>query len=213
VRRETASGYLKEAGIVLRPPGNWGRAAPKPAIEVITDSGGGKPFSAGDDDPACAKPANMVTTDFGAELAASASTAVEPKPGRSPSASVCAPYRDTIEVGLSRGRNAMAFRRGAALQILYEAPHALITGVEAAEVHQVLPDDRSRCCFRWASDTTALDTQLTAALQQLARKRGQFAHASFKAHQPIDPRTERDNIQKNIFPELKKLDRRLTDLA
>jgi transposase len=109
VRRETASGYLKEAGIVLRPPGNWGRAAPaKPAIEVITDSGGAKSLAAGDDDPACAKPANVVTTDFGAELAASAPTAAEPKPGRSPSASACAPYRDTIEVGLSRGRNAMA---------------------------------------------------------------------------------------------------------
>jgi transposase len=109
VRRETASGYLKEAGIVLRPPGNWGRAAPaKPAIEVITDSGGGKPLAAGDDDPDCAKPANGVTTDFGAELAAGTPTAAEPKPGRSPSASACAPYRDTIEVGLSRGRNAMA---------------------------------------------------------------------------------------------------------
>ena len=108
VRRETASGYLKEAGIVLRPPGNWGRAAPaKPAIEVITDSGG-KLLAAGEDDPACAKPANVVTTDFGAELATSAPTAAEPKPGRSPSASACAPYRDTIEVGLSRGRNAMA---------------------------------------------------------------------------------------------------------
>ena len=109
VRRETASGYLKEAGIVLRPPGNWGRAAPaKPAIEVITDSGCGKPFPAGDDDPACAKPANVVTTDFGAELAASAPTAAEAKPGRSPSASACAPYLDMIEAGLSRGRNAMA---------------------------------------------------------------------------------------------------------
>jgi transposase len=109
VRRETASGYLKEVGIVLRPPGNWGRAAPaKPAIEVLTDSGGGKPFPAGDDDSACAKPAKVVSTDFGAELAARASTAAEPKPGRSPSASACAPYRDTIEVGLSRGRNAMA---------------------------------------------------------------------------------------------------------
>jgi transposase len=109
VRRETASSYLKEAGIVLRPPGNWGRAAPaKPAIEVITDSGGGKPFPAGDDDPACAKPANVVTTDFGAELATSAPTAAEPKPGRGPSASACVPYRDAIEVGLSRGRNAMA---------------------------------------------------------------------------------------------------------
>ena len=108
VRRETASGYLKEAGIVLRPPGNWGRAPAKPAIEVITDSGGGKPLAAGDDDPACAKPANVVTTDFGAELATSAPTAAEPKPGRSPSASACAPYLDTIEAGLSRGRNAMA---------------------------------------------------------------------------------------------------------
>lgn len=47
-------------------------------------------------------------TDFGAELAVSAPTAAEPKPGRSPSASACAPYRDAIEVGLSRGRNAMA---------------------------------------------------------------------------------------------------------
>jgi hypothetical protein len=35
-------------------------------------------------------------------------TTAEPKPGRSPSASACAPYLDTIEAGLSRGRNAMA---------------------------------------------------------------------------------------------------------
>jgi len=82
VRRETASIYLKEAGIALRPPGGWGRASPaKPAIEVITD--------------------------FGAELAAAAPSATEPKPGRSPSASACAPYRDAIEVGLGKGRNAM----------------------------------------------------------------------------------------------------------
>jgi len=49
-----------------------------------------------------------VITDFGAKLAARAPAAAEPKPGRSPSASACAPYRDAIEVGLSRGRNAMA---------------------------------------------------------------------------------------------------------
>ena len=59
----------------------------------------------------------------------------------------------------------------------------------------------------------ALDTQLILALNQLARKRGQFAHASFKAHQPIDPRTERDNVHNNILPELKKLDRRITALS
>jgi hypothetical protein len=33
---------------------------------------------------------------------------VAPKPGRSPSASACEPYREVIELGLSRGRNAMA---------------------------------------------------------------------------------------------------------
>ncbi|HSU07200.1 MAG TPA: IS21 family transposase, partial [Acetobacteraceae bacterium] len=121
VRRETASGYLKQAGIVLRPPGGWGRAAPakpangvitdpalsKPAIEVITDSAGEKPLLAGGAAPASAKPANEVITDFGAELAAAA-PGTAPNPGRSPSASACAAYQDAIEVGLSRGRNAMA---------------------------------------------------------------------------------------------------------
>lgn len=38
VRRETASGYLKQAGIAVRGPGRWVRAA-NPAIEVSTDSG------------------------------------------------------------------------------------------------------------------------------------------------------------------------------
>src|SRR5262249_9833890 len=32
----------------------------------------------------------------------------EPRPGRSPSASICEPYREAIELGLSRGRNARA---------------------------------------------------------------------------------------------------------
>src|SRR6516162_1189211 len=88
--RETASEYLKEAGIAVRPPGGWGRAGPaKPANEVTTDS-----------DPAASKPANEMTTDFGAEVGAS--------PGRSPSASASAIHREAIELGLSRGRNAMA---------------------------------------------------------------------------------------------------------
>src|ERR1700739_3659863 len=42
-RRETASQYLKAAGIAVRSPGGWGRLAAKPANEVITDSGAGKP--------------------------------------------------------------------------------------------------------------------------------------------------------------------------
>jgi transposase len=113
VRRETAAAYLKAAGIAFRPPGRWGRHPPaKPANEVITG-----PTSAERTDAVCAeasaaKPANAVTTDFGAELATSAPAAPEPQPGRSPSASACAPYQDTIELGLSRGRNVVAIWQG-----------------------------------------------------------------------------------------------------
>jgi hypothetical protein len=57
-----------------------------------------------------------------------------------------------------------------------------------------------------------LDAQLVAACNQLAQKRGQFAHASFKTHQQVDPKTERDNIRDNILPELKNLEKRLTEL-
>lgn len=89
VRHETASGYLKAAGIPVRPPGAWGR---KPAAKaanadrVTTDS-------------ATAKPANgdEVTTD-----SAAATTL------RSPAASACEPYKELIESGLTKGRNAMA---------------------------------------------------------------------------------------------------------
>lgn len=54
-----------------------------------------------------------------------------------------------------------------------------------------------------------LDSRLVTACNQLGRKRGQFAHASIKTHQQVDPKSERDNIRKNVIPELKRLDRRL----
>ena len=41
VRRETAAGYLKAAGFVLRPPRGWGKKPPAPANSangVTTDS-------------------------------------------------------------------------------------------------------------------------------------------------------------------------------
>lgn len=34
IRRETASGYLKQAGIAVREPGRWGRAANPAATKV-----------------------------------------------------------------------------------------------------------------------------------------------------------------------------------
>jgi transposase len=93
VRRETATGYLKAAGIAVRPPGGWGRLPPaKPANNPTTDP---EPDS---------KPANEVTTDSGA-CSTAASGDGERSPGPS---SACDPYRGTIELGLSRGRNAMA---------------------------------------------------------------------------------------------------------
>ena len=92
VRRETAADYLRAAGIGLRPPGAWGRSAPaKPANEVIPD-------------PEAAKPASRaeVIPDSGT---GSASQPVAPQNG-SASRSACEPHRETIELGLSKGRNA-----------------------------------------------------------------------------------------------------------
>src|SRR5215813_10632914 len=100
VRRETASSYLKAAGLQVRPPG-WGRA--KPAIEVTTDS---EPKTAdkrvNDQAGEVAKPAIGVTTDF----------AVPKPPIKQPPAtqtlSNCEPYREFIQESLGRGRNATA---------------------------------------------------------------------------------------------------------
>jgi transposase len=84
VRRETASVYLKAAGIAVGPRGRPRRqvASAKPAISVATDSP--------------AKPAISVATDPG-----------PPNPAMDPSASLCEPFREAIELGLRQGRNAM----------------------------------------------------------------------------------------------------------
>src|SRR5437660_7336928 len=94
VRRETAGAYLKAAGVAVRPAGGWGRRSGKPANGVITD-------------PAESKPANGagVTTDFIRPFSEKPPLQL---PGPDPSVSACEPYRETIELGLSRGRNAMA---------------------------------------------------------------------------------------------------------
>jgi hypothetical protein len=115
IRRETASACLKAAEIAVRPPSGWGRCEPRPANEVITDFGAAKPALVVLSDPvhpnvschpnrknlsnkgkarATSKPANEneVITD----------SAVVTSP------SACEPYREAIDLGLSRGRNAMA---------------------------------------------------------------------------------------------------------
>src|SRR2546425_4554256 len=94
VRRETASTYLKAAGLEIRPPRRWGRR-PKPANEVSTDSPAAKPANAAEVSPDLvpATPADPVPV---------------PAPARSPMASRCEPYRELIAAAIARGRNAMA---------------------------------------------------------------------------------------------------------
>ncbi len=104
VRRETASGYLKAAGIPVRARGGrpdvW---PPNPATtpEVSTDSRS-KP----------ARSATVSTDSLGPKPATSAEVSTDvaapPRPGRAPSASACEPYRELIVEALGRGRNAMA---------------------------------------------------------------------------------------------------------
>jgi transposase len=113
VRRETGSAYLKAAGIAVRAPGAWGRRPAKPANEVTT---GSQPILAaqncnikpenlphkGKSNSQDSKPAIQVTTGFGVGL-----RGTQPEnPKLIPSA--CEPFREFIELGLSRGRNAMA---------------------------------------------------------------------------------------------------------
>ena len=92
VRRETASAYLKAAGVAVRgrgrPPG--GRAKPAITTGVSTD-------------PESSKPAISVGVSTDSVLVG---TMVEP--GRAPSASACEPFREVIVEALARGRNGMA---------------------------------------------------------------------------------------------------------
>ncbi len=97
MRRETAGAYLRAAGISVRRPGGWGRRA-KPAIEVFTDF---TPAKQGNSALETAKPAIEVTTDSGLVKASA-------NPAQARTLSHCEPYRDLIEAGLERGRNAMA---------------------------------------------------------------------------------------------------------
>lgn len=107
VRRETAGGYLRSAGITIRTPGGWGRKAPaKAAPSVTTGSGSSKPANEvitgfSQSRPAeDSKPANEVITGFLPEVRLPEQVGKRP-PGASEA------YRELIELELSRGRNAM----------------------------------------------------------------------------------------------------------
>src|SRR5215213_10036890 len=113
VRRETASGYLKAAGISVRQPG-WARA--KPAIEVTTDSDASSSDNAAVNQAPGAKPAIGVTTDFCLSKSSS-----KPPPTAT-TLSNCEPYREFIQESLGRGRNATAIYQDLVTE--YGFPHS-----------------------------------------------------------------------------------------
>jgi transposase len=122
VRRETASGYLKAAGIAVRGRGGR-RVPPKPAIldGVSTD-------------PGSAKPASLEGVSTDPELAG--------QPGRAPSASACEPYRELIAEGLARGRNAMAIWQGLVDEHGFTARYASVKRFAARLIGQPLREAR-----------------------------------------------------------------------
>jgi transposase len=113
IRRETASAYLKAAGIAVRPPSGWGRYAPKPANEVITDCGAAKPAISVIPDarnpnpnPNPENPSNKGRSKTTSKPANENEVITDSAVVTGPSA--CEPYREAIDLGLSRGRNARA---------------------------------------------------------------------------------------------------------
>jgi len=115
IRRETAGAYLKAAGIPVRRPSGWGRRAPKPANEVITDSGTAKP--AIPVIPDCLNP-NLNPNPNPENLSNKGRSRTTAKPANENAvitdsavvtgSSACELYREAIDLGLSRGRNARA---------------------------------------------------------------------------------------------------------
>jgi transposase len=105
VRRETASAYLKAAGVEVRGRGRR-RPESKPAISRGVSTGAG-----------ASKPATTVevSTDSDSKPAITEGVSTgflvgkwPPTPGRAPSASACEPFRELILEALCRGRNAVA---------------------------------------------------------------------------------------------------------
>ncbi len=115
IRRETASAYLKAAGIAVRLPSGWGRCEPKPANEVITDFGAEKPGIPVIPDacnlnpspnPNPENPSNKGRSKTTSKPANENEVITDSAVVSGPSA--CEPYREAIDLGISRGRNAMA---------------------------------------------------------------------------------------------------------
>jgi transposase len=97
VRRETASAYLKAAGIEVRGRGG-SKSRPAASPQAITDSADSKPATS-----------PQVITDFPDSKPATPGPVItDSAPARSASASSCEPYRDLITRWIEDGRTTMS---------------------------------------------------------------------------------------------------------
>jgi transposase len=127
VRRETASSYLKAAGITIR-AARHRRPPPKPASPVFTD---------------LMNLASGLSTDPGPPPPSL--PAGPPPPSRAPTASACEPYRELIELARGRGRNAMAISQDLVDQHGFPARYASVRrfvitlrGPRAPDAHPII---------------------------------------------------------------------------
>ena len=127
VRRETASAYLRVAGIAIRAPRQVGPPSkPATADGVSTDSEAAKPASS-----------DGVSTD------SDGPRAPWPPPGRSPAASSCEPYRELIEQAVGRGRNAMAIYQDLVSEYGFGAKYASVRRFVARLRGTSMPEARA----------------------------------------------------------------------
>jgi transposase len=129
VRRETAGAYLKAAGVAVRQPRC--RRSPNPASPVSTDSEPGS------------KSGQLLSTDSGAAGGSGEYAGGEWMPGRAPSASACEPYQELIELGLQRGRNAMAIWQDLVSDYGFQARYSSVRRYVARLRGSQAPEERA----------------------------------------------------------------------
>jgi transposase len=139
VRRETASAYLKAAGVSVRDARHRQLRA-KPASEVSTDPGDSKPASAAE-----VSTDSVLTPAPPATAAPGSPDGPAPPPplARAPSASACEPYRELIEAAVRKGRNAMAIYQDLASLHGCTAKYASVRRFVRTVVGHVRPDARA----------------------------------------------------------------------
>ena len=166
VRRETASNYLKAAGIEVYPPGRRGERGSatrvsRPAIKVTTDPLGSKPainnevttdFCCGKE----AKPTESTTEDANSKAASQAiidssqpttdcktQTAVSDSQPRRKTVSACEPYREFIQQQLEVGRNAVAIWQDLVSQYgfdhSYQSVKRFVQKISPSQVREARP--------------------------------------------------------------------------